>query len=539
MNRIPSNNPSETYGVGCSTNINTPPPPWPPFSKAGPSASNIPSSSGRRRPAWAARPVASAGSSAVAGNQWIIDKYLNGKTEKEDVLKVTTKAIRYSNTSAYAMRCMSALRVTDVSPNIYVYSALISACAKGCDLGRAMAVFNDMQATGIAPDVVIYNILLSACEKGGDAHQAMAVFNDMQATGIKPDVITYSTLISACAKAGELGQAMWVLGDMRGARIAPNVITYNSLISACEKTGDLGQAMWVFNDMQATVIAPDVITYNALISTCGKAGDLGQAMAVFKDMRRARIAPTVITYSTLILACAKASDVTLAMKVFGDMRSAHITPNVITYHALVSAFDNDTHNGPNMAQQALAQAMADGVFQESLGYEQATNTLDFHLNKIEANFSGSGHVCAISASVAKAIFEYHVIHGNLSHATEFIVGQHGNDMVKNTIWQQMLEYGMSPAEGSSHNRLNRGVLMCSGASASAAQTRMNPAAPAFIPKIQHSPTPPTSGAASRKVLTLRAQSRVSYQPASEIPFHYLPAIEGRKIGDWHIVRDNP
>jgi pentatricopeptide repeat domain-containing protein 1 len=83
-----------------------------------------------------------------------------------------------------------------VQPNVITYSALISACAKGAQWQRAMAVFEEMKAAGVQPNDITYSALISACDKGAQWQRAMEVFEEMKEAGVQPNVQTFNPLIS-------------------------------------------------------------------------------------------------------------------------------------------------------------------------------------------------------------------------------------------------------------------------------------------------------------------------------------------------------
>jgi pentatricopeptide repeat protein len=355
-------------------------------------------------------------------NKDVIEAYLRGKREVEDVLRVTTSVIKKS------------------------------------DLEGAFACLKAMEEAGVDPDVITYNALISACEKAGEVETALTTFNDMRAAGIIPNLITYNALISACEKAGEVETALKIFEDnMQAAGIIPDVITYNALISACEKAGKVERAQEIFEGMRAAGIIPDVITYSALISACEKAGQAGQALEIFEGMRAAGIIPNVITYSALISACEKAGQAELALKIFDDMRAADIIPNVITYNALISACVRGDH--PADARRLLKEAVSDDVFHPSLGYDAGTNSLDFHLNGRLVTSPVGGRARAVSADVAQVLFDHHLDLGNLSSTTKFVVGQHGDDVIKDAIAQRMREKGWTAVQDISHGKVNPGRLV--------------------------------------------------------------------------------
>ena len=59
--------------------------------------------------------------------------------------------------------------------NIFTYSALISACAKGGQLDKAMQVFRECQSAGVEPDAITYGTVIAARE-GQAVRRAPACF---------------------------------------------------------------------------------------------------------------------------------------------------------------------------------------------------------------------------------------------------------------------------------------------------------------------------------------------------------------------------
>ena len=247
-------------------------------------------------------------------------------------------------------------------------------------------------------------------------------------------------------KKATLRNALACVDAMKAARIAPNVIIYSALISSCEREKRADKALEVFDDMRARHVEPDVITYNALISACEKAGWADKALEVFSDMRDRHVAPNVITYSALISACEKAGWADEALEVFSDMRDRHVAPDVITYNALITACDKGDGRARQQIPQLLRAMVTEGFFHSSLGYASVTNTLDLHVNRILVMPEAEAHIKAVSAAVAKAIFNHHVAEKHISDQTQFIVGRHGNDTIKTAIAECMRHHGLIPVD---------------------------------------------------------------------------------------------
>ena len=73
------------------------------------------------------------------------------------------------------------------------YSAGISACEKGEQWQRALALLSEMWEAKLEPNVISYNAGISACEKGEQWQRALALLSEMWEAKLEPDVI-YTTI---------------------------------------------------------------------------------------------------------------------------------------------------------------------------------------------------------------------------------------------------------------------------------------------------------------------------------------------------------
>jgi len=69
-------------------------------------------------------------------------------------------------------------------------------------------MFQALPQRGLLPDVVTYSAVVNACEKGHQPGRALEVFQAMQRQSVVMDVITYTVLISACQKGRHLEKAL-------------------------------------------------------------------------------------------------------------------------------------------------------------------------------------------------------------------------------------------------------------------------------------------------------------------------------------------
>ena len=80
--------------------------------------------------------------------------------------------------------------------------------------------------------LVSYSAGISACEKGEQWQRALALLSEMWEAKLEPDVISYGAFISACDKGKQWRLALSLLSEMWELKFEPNVICL------CHKTRD-------------------------------------------------------------------------------------------------------------------------------------------------------------------------------------------------------------------------------------------------------------------------------------------------------------
>ncbi|CAM9882463.1 unnamed protein product [Ectocarpus sp. 12 AP-2014] len=185
-----------------------------------------------------------------------------------------------------------------VRPDVFSYSAAITACGNCGEWRRALALLRVMREQGVPPNVVSYNAAAHACvgdqrkigetrtngnngvaEPRGRAAEEeeeeeeeeegwaliLGLMEEMRAEGVAPDVFTFTTAITACGKAGQWERALDLLEEMggggggddglrrrrTGVPIAPDVASINAAISACARAGQWESALGLLGRMAA------------------------------------------------------------------------------------------------------------------------------------------------------------------------------------------------------------------------------------------------------------------------------------------------
>ncbi|CAK0858309.1 unnamed protein product [Prorocentrum cordatum] len=85
--------------------------------------------------------------------------------------------------------------------------------------------------TGARP-LVSYNAGISACEKGKQWQRALALLSEMWEAKLEPDVFSFGSGISACCKDEQWQRALALLGEMRVAKLEPDVFYITMPVAA-------------------------------------------------------------------------------------------------------------------------------------------------------------------------------------------------------------------------------------------------------------------------------------------------------------------
>ncbi|CAK0800611.1 unnamed protein product [Prorocentrum cordatum] len=101
------------------------------------------------------------------------------------------------------------MREAKLEPNVISYSAGISACEKGDQWQRALALLSEMRDAKLEPNAIFsYNAGMSACEKGEQWQRALALLGGMREVKLEPNV-SATMLGSARARRASSGSGRW------------------------------------------------------------------------------------------------------------------------------------------------------------------------------------------------------------------------------------------------------------------------------------------------------------------------------------------
>jgi len=208
------------------------------------------------------------------------------------------------------------------------------------------------------PDNVAYRLAISACARGGDWVKGIALLNEMKEVTGKADVIAYTAAITGCEYAGEWQHAFSLLEMMIREKVDPNEVTMAAIISSCATGCSKGnnspaafrKAMRLLMVMKKdpTVVNPNIKVYNAAIRACAEAGNVDAAFKLLEDAEKHKLEPNIVTFGTIMTACERTGSVEGMKQAFQSMDERDITPNEIVYGAAISCLRKASLSGQIM-----------------------------------------------------------------------------------------------------------------------------------------------------------------------------------------------
>jgi len=271
-----------------------------------------------------------------------------------------------------AVGLLEHMRDQEVPPNVFSYTAAMSACSKGKKKQWlvALTLLSQMKKEEIMPNAFSYTACISACETGLQWERALKLLDELVEKHVKMEEQEKSTASTSTA---HMSSAHMSTTSPTG-RTSLSPAAYNAAILCCAKAKQHEHALRVFRSMgnvDGVAPRPDVVSYGALLTSYAHAHDAHGALATLESMDLAGVEPNIICYNAAITAAGRSGDVERASYVFdllarhdkynnsGDKnistnnttnaadgsrsRNSHrqrVRPDVVSYNALLHAYEH-------------------------------------------------------------------------------------------------------------------------------------------------------------------------------------------------------
>ncbi|OLQ13991.1 Pentatricopeptide repeat-containing protein, chloroplastic [Symbiodinium microadriaticum] len=342
-----------------------------------------------------------------------------------------------------ALAVLCGMPQSSLQPNVFSFTAAISAMAKCTRWQVAEALFELMQDSLVSSNVVSFNATLHAYARAGKWDLAQRVLESMPYVRVCPDAISISTAISACKRAGNWKAAVGFLASSTALRAPVTTVTCNALLTVCESASQWQTAMVLVRNIGKESLQTDEITHNTAISACGQGGQWPQsvvlfaaaealkqtsaatynacmhalqqnsqwhrALTLFGRMDGARIRPDAASFATSISSCHHSAEWQLALHLLNEMSSASVARNSVVCNAALTTCEKAGER--KMAFRLLRALPRHGVVADEISYNATisacakTDRWDMALQVLEEMLMARVLPSEVSITAALAAFE--------------------------------------------------------------------------------------------------------------------------------------
>ncbi|KAL2320033.1 hypothetical protein Fmac_029002 [Flemingia macrophylla] len=185
------------------------------------------------------------------------------------------------------------MRGSDLRPNYFTYTSLLSACMGSGALGHGRCVHCQIIHMGFHSYLHIDNALIAMYSKCGAIDDALYIFENM----VDRDVVTWNTMISGYARHGLAQEVINFFEEMIKQGVNPDAVTYLGVLSSCRHGGLVKEGQVYFTSMVEHGLQPEVDHYSCIVDLLGRAGMLQEAHDFIQNMP---IFPNAVIWGSLL-----------------------------------------------------------------------------------------------------------------------------------------------------------------------------------------------------------------------------------------------
>ncbi|KAF9611533.1 hypothetical protein IFM89_032933 [Coptis chinensis] len=270
-----------------------------------------------------------------------------------------------SGKSYVSLQLFNRMRETEVVPDRYVLSSLVSACSVLEFLEGGKQIHAYVLRNGIETDVSVINVLIdlySKCRRVKIGRRlfnqmpiknvvswttmiagymqnscdwdAMKLFSEMTQQGWRPDGYTCTSILNSCGSLQALEQGRQVHCYTIKANLESDEFVKNGLVDMYAKCSSLADARRAFDSMNGR----NVISYNAMIEGYGSQGMLSETLGLFQEMRVRSVLPSLLTFVSLLGLSASLSTINFSRQIHGLIVKFGVAIDLYVGSALVDVY---------------------------------------------------------------------------------------------------------------------------------------------------------------------------------------------------------
>jgi pentatricopeptide repeat protein len=206
----------------------------------------------------------------------------------------------------------SQLLKTELRPDVYTLSLILSLCASTSSLEHGRQVHGYILILGLFSEISLGNALVTMYAKCGALDWSLGVFNAMG----EKDTVSWNSLISAYAQHGQGKDAVNCFEAMQDSSgVKPDQATFTAVLSACSHAGLVDDGTRIFNSMVKNYgFIPSVDHFSCIVDLLGRGGYLDEAERIINS-KHVEAHSNILW--TLFSACAAHGNIRLGRMVAG------------------------------------------------------------------------------------------------------------------------------------------------------------------------------------------------------------------------------
>ncbi|GMH05731.1 hypothetical protein Nepgr_007571 [Nepenthes gracilis] len=164
------------------------------------------------------------------------------------------------------------------SPNVYLYSAMITAYASHSDHRSVLWLYRNLFRQGcFLPNEYVYPHVLKSSLEVFDSNGTESVHTQIMKSGFGLNAVVQTALIDSYSR---FSSGIWTARQIFEEMLNKNVVSWTAMISGYSRYGEMGNAILLFEEMPLR----DVPSWNAIIAGCVQNGMFMEAIFFFRKM---------------------------------------------------------------------------------------------------------------------------------------------------------------------------------------------------------------------------------------------------------------
>lgn len=151
-----------------------------------------------------------------------------------------------------AMKLLHLADSKQVVPNVFMYTSLLSGCAKVTSLEIGQIVLQHLAKHGVAADGILQNATIQLFARCAAFTEATTLFGDLHKQGFQPDIFTWNIMINLYSVFGMGEEAEATFSKMVASGIKSDAATFTCLLSAFVHSKQPDKALHYYNAMAPT-----------------------------------------------------------------------------------------------------------------------------------------------------------------------------------------------------------------------------------------------------------------------------------------------